>query len=247
MSKEYGHLSTMFYELTKPVGCSLDGDIDYYSKKCETVTGRILEAGVGTGRVLIPLIRMGHTVDGVDSSAHMLKQCRRNLERHQLQALLYEQDLVDLSLPHRYDAIIMPAGTFCLLPRDSVKEVLWNFHQHLNAGGQIILDLEMPVSFKVGQTSTSRISMPGDRELIFTSHSESIDWLNQKTSSVNRYELTQRGKVMMAETAHFVLYWYGIREFEMLLTRMNFRDISHEAGNGKEASAMVTFSATKGA
>ncbi|HPX92782.1 MAG TPA: class I SAM-dependent methyltransferase [Bacillota bacterium] len=247
MSKEYGHLSTLFYELTKPVGCSLDGDIDYYSKKCEKVTGRILEAGVGTGRILIPLIGRGHTVDGVDSSADMLEQCRSNLERHQVKALLYEQDLADLSLPHRYDAIIMPAGTFCLLPGEKVKEVLRNFHQHLNAGGQIILDLEMPVSFKAGQTSTSRFPMTEDRELIFTSHSENIDWLNQKTSFVNRYELIQRGKVMMTETAHLVLYWYGIREFEMLLSHMHFKDISHETGYGKEVSAMVTFTATKDA
>jgi len=117
MEKEYGRLSTMFYEYSKPVGHSIDGDIEYYSGRLEHISGRILEAGVGTGRVLIPLIKKGLTIDGIDSSPAMLEQCRINLETHECTASLYEQDLTASSLPHRYEAIIMPAGSFCLLPR----------------------------------------------------------------------------------------------------------------------------------
>lgn len=247
MSKEYGRLSTMLYDLTKPVGHSLNGDIEYYLKKCEHISGRILEAGVGTGRVLIPFIKRGHLVDGLDSSKDMLEQCRRNLEIHQVQALLYEQDLLEMALPHRYEAIIMPAGSFCLLAKDRVKEILSRFEQHLNPGEQVILDLEMPLSFKAGTTKTSRFPLTEDSELIFTSFSQEVDWLNQKTSSVNQYELFVKGKRVETETAPFVMYWYGVEEFVMLLSSMNFQDIRYEVGYGKEGSDMVTFTAVKGA
>lgn len=245
MYREYGELSTMLYEFTKPTGYSIDGDIEYYLKKLENVTGRTLEAGVGTGRMLIPLIDNGNIVDGVDSSAEMLKQCRANLDKHEVEALLYEQDLADLLLPHRYDAIIIPTGSFCLLPKKKAKEVLKNFFNHLNAGGQIIVDLEMPVSFKEGLISTSSFSMTEDMGIILTSCSEKIDWLNQKTTSINRYELIEKGRIIKTEISNFILYWYGISEFEMLLSHLNYKEISYEVGYGKQQSEIITFAAYK--
>jgi hypothetical protein len=49
MFNEYGKLSTMLYEHTKPIGYSINGDIEYYSEKLKNLSGRVLEAGVGTG------------------------------------------------------------------------------------------------------------------------------------------------------------------------------------------------------
>ena len=45
---EYGELSTLFYEITKPVGTELDGDITAYKEHLGATEGKILEAGVGT-------------------------------------------------------------------------------------------------------------------------------------------------------------------------------------------------------
>ena len=40
---------------------------------------RVLELGCGTGRLLIPLVRDGHTVLGVDRSASMLRRCAERI------------------------------------------------------------------------------------------------------------------------------------------------------------------------
>ena len=72
MFVEYGKLSTKLYEITKPVGKSIDGDIEYYYEKLKSIEGPILEAGVGTGRMLIPFIQKGLNVEGVDLSEEML-------------------------------------------------------------------------------------------------------------------------------------------------------------------------------
>ncbi|OQA42233.1 MAG: tellurite resistance protein TehB [Chloroflexi bacterium ADurb.Bin325] len=245
MYREYGELSTMLYEFTKPIGYSIDGDIEYYSRKLENVTGRILEAGVGTGRMLIPLIKNGSIVDGVDSSAEMLKQCRLNLGKHGVEALLYEQDLVDLSLPHKYEAIIIPTGSFCLLPRERIEEVLKAFYNHLEEGGRLIVDLEMPISFKEGATNTSSFLMTEDTGIILTSYSERIDWVGQKTSSINRYELVEKGRIIKTEISNFVMYWYGVSEFRILLSFLGYKDISYELGYGKGGSELITFTAYK--
>jgi hypothetical protein len=49
----YGELCTEVYDLTKHVGQSIGGDIEYYREKLKHCKGRILEAMVGSGRVMI--------------------------------------------------------------------------------------------------------------------------------------------------------------------------------------------------
>ncbi len=245
MFKEYGELSTMLYEHTKPVGFSIDGDIEYYTEKLKNLSGRVLEAGVGTGRMLIPLIKYGITIDGVDISAEMLLQCKANMEKHNVTAELYEQDLTALSLPHKYDAIIMPAGSFCLLPRERIQEVLALFHNHLNIGGKVIIDLEMPSHFKEGRADTSSFPITDDTGILLSVVNGKIDWIAQKTSSVNIYELVEKGEVTKTEISNFTLYWYGISEFEMRLTLAGFKDCVYETGYGNNQSEIVTFIAFK--
>ena len=246
MFKEYGELSTMVYEHTKPVGHSIDGDIEYYSEKLKNLHGRVLEAGVGTGRMLIPLAKSGIVVDGVDISGEMLGKCRENMKKHGVTADLYEQDLTALSLPCKYDAIIMPTGSFCLLPRPRIRETLTLFHNHLNEGGRLIVDLEMPVGFREGETKACSFPMSADAGILLSSFSEKMDWLAQSTSYISRYELIEKGKVTKTEISNFVLYWYGVAEFEMLLAHSGFEGIKHETGYGNvEQSQLVTFTAFK--
>lgn len=245
MFKEYGELSTMLYEHTKPIGHSIDGDIEYYTEKLRNLSGRVLEAGVGTGRMLIPLARSGVIIDGVDISDEMLKQCRTNIEKYNVAANLYKQDLTKLSLPCKYDAIIMPTGSFCLLPKSRVQDILTSFHNHLNDGGKIILDLEMPEGFQEGKISSSKFPLSANTVIILTGFNERIDWLAQKTSSICKYELVENGEVIKTEISNFTLYWYGIIEFEMLLTHSGFGCIEYEMGYGNNQTQIITFTAYK--
>lgn len=108
----YGELCTEVYDLTKKVGQSLSGDIEYYRDRLKDCKGRILEAMVGSGRVIIPLLESGLNVDGVDYSSEMLASCRRHCEARGLKPELYEANLKELSLDIKYEAIIIPTGSF---------------------------------------------------------------------------------------------------------------------------------------
>jgi hypothetical protein len=63
----YGKLATEVYDIDKPIGRSYR-DVEFYLERLRSCTGRILEPGVGTGRMLIPLLEAGLAVEGVDSS-----------------------------------------------------------------------------------------------------------------------------------------------------------------------------------
>lgn len=54
---------------------------------------RILDAGCGTGRLLVPLAQAGHEVTGLDHHRDSLRLARENLQRAGIQATLVEADL----------------------------------------------------------------------------------------------------------------------------------------------------------
>ncbi|MCL2674642.1 MAG: class I SAM-dependent methyltransferase [Defluviitaleaceae bacterium] len=246
MFKEYGELSSLLYEATKPVGRSINGDIEYYIKELEGITNPILEAGVGTGRMLIPLAKSGLKIDGVDISAEMLARCRLNMENHSASAKLYEQDLTRMSLPHKYGAIMMPTGSFCLLPKEQAGDVLASFYEHLAVGGKIVIDIELPADFRKGETNSYSTHLSGGTGILFTSYSEDIDWLAQRVRYIHKYELLRNGEVQETEVSNFTLHWYGVQEFEMLLQKVGYSDIRYEVGYGvDEQSQLITFTGTK--
>src|SRR5690348_375010 len=110
MFSSYGELSTEVYDLSKPIGHS-SGDVDYYRSRLTSCKGRILEAAVGTGRMLIPLLEAGFMVDGMDTSPFMLNVCRAHCASRGLTPQLFTGNMQDFSLPNKYEAVIIPAGS----------------------------------------------------------------------------------------------------------------------------------------
>lgn len=223
---EYGELSTELYQLTKPIGTSLAGDLEYYQSLLRKLGGTVLEAGVGTGRLLIPFLKAGIDILGVDVSPHMLTMCRQNCEQHGVETKLYEQDLRSLNLPHQFDNIIMPTGSFGLLPgRTAALQALTLFKRHLKSNGKIIIDLRFPLDFVPGTSSIRSCPLSADSGLLFTNTALELDWAEQKTISLHRYEKWEQGCLTKSELSQFVLYWYGLREFEFILRDVGYKNI----------------------
>jgi ubiquinone/menaquinone biosynthesis C-methylase UbiE len=131
----YGRLATEVYDITKPIGHSF-GDVEFYLQRLKSCTGRVLEPAVGTGRVLIPLMEAGLQIEGTDNSPEMLAVCRARCAERGLQPVLHEVDMGSLSLPERYEAIIVPAGSFLLIERrEQSLGALGRFREHLLPGG----------------------------------------------------------------------------------------------------------------
>ncbi|MBH5316392.1 class I SAM-dependent methyltransferase [Paenibacillus sp. GSMTC-2017] len=251
MFSYYSSLCTEIYDFTKPVGYSLDGDIEYYQERIKTCQGRILEAAVGSGRFMIPLLEAGYTVDGIDYSPEMLDSCRKRCRERGLNPNLYEGKLQGFSLPYKYEAIIIPTGSFCLIEkREDSLNALNCFYNHLVTGGRLIVDLELPHSWKTGEISTSTFSLPNGDGITMESKSIEIDWLNQYTVSYIKYEKWHQGKLSQTELQRFAMRWYGVDEFKLILEGIGFTDITCSADYvyNKQPSnegQVITFEATR--
>ncbi|MCR6095232.1 class I SAM-dependent methyltransferase [Salipaludibacillus agaradhaerens] len=245
----YNKLSSEVYDMDKYIGRSF-GDVEFYSDRLASCKGDILEPGVGTGRILIPLLERGLKVDGFDVSQEMLKICRNNCEKRGLNPKLFEGHMASFSIDTKYEAIVVPTGTFLLLHKreDSIK-ALKNFYNHLTNGGRIIMDISLQTDLSIDKVSTRTWeSRNGDIITLETKVVE-VDYINQYTISHNRYEKWANSELIQTELERFPLRWFGIEEFKMLLENMGFDDIviSADYKYGQyptDSSEMITFEAT---
>ncbi|WP_028594794.1 class I SAM-dependent methyltransferase [Paenibacillus assamensis] len=249
----YGELCTEVYELTKPIGHSIDGDLEFYKQKLAACEGRILEVMVGSGRVMIPLLEAGFAVDGIDYSPEMLAVCRQHCEARGLQANLVQADLLQLSLPNQYEAIIIPTGSFLLIEnRQQSIQALQRLYEHLQPGGKLIVDLFLPdTNFKIGTfEGTSTFHFPNGDLITMESKLVEADLFNQCKVSHLKYEKWRDGNLVQTELQRFAIRWYGVEEFKLVLESLGFTDIvvSADYVDGRQpsdAQQCYTFEAIK--
>ncbi|CAG7659058.1 class I SAM-dependent methyltransferase [Paenibacillus allorhizosphaerae] len=228
----YGKLSNEVYDFTKPVGHSIGGDLEYYMDRLRLCKGRILEPMTGSGRFLIPLLEAGHIVDGVDASPDMLASCRKRLEERSLKADLYQMKLQELDLSHRYDAIIVPAGSFLLVEKRSESiDVLKRFYNLLNQGGRFIVDLEMPHSptFNFEQVWKCSYTLPNGDIITHEGRTEEADLFDQYHLILSRYDKWRDGQLIQSEPERFAIRWYGVEEFRYILQEIGFSEVTVSA------------------
>jgi SAM-dependent methyltransferase len=247
----YGKLCTEVYELTKPINGEYP-DVPYFIQHLSNINGKILEAMVGTGRLLIPLLEAGLNVEGIDASPEMLTACRKNCLARRLSPVLHEGSIENLNLPSKFSAIVVTLGSFMLLgKRTAAIAALQAFARHLEPKGQIFVDFSLPIgSFKTEYAVEQRepITCP-DNSVILMQTSSRIDWMEQIEHTLIRYEKWKDGKLVETELQHLPLHWFGREEFMMCLREHQYTDITLCANYNDELSPssyndLLCFSAT---
>jgi len=119
-------------------------EIPYFQRYIELDGQPALDVGCGTGRLLIPYLRAGLDVDGCDVSADMVELCREKAMREGLSPRLFVQPMHELRPPRRYRTIFV-CGAFGLgSTRAQDVESLRRFHENLERGGTLLIDIEPP-------------------------------------------------------------------------------------------------------
>lgn len=76
--------------------------------------GPSLEVGSGSGRLLLPLLRKGHPIEGLEPSAVMLDLCRERAG--DIDPVLHSGDMANFKTDKHYRSILIPAFTLQLSP-----------------------------------------------------------------------------------------------------------------------------------
>ncbi len=128
-------------------------DLSLYLELARQEGGRVLEVASGSGRVLVPLVRAGNRVVGLDASPHMLALARKKLDAAGPEiaerAKLIEGDMRDFDLSDEdaasFDlAIVAVKSIAYLVDRADQLQTLQNIAAHLRPGGLLAIDLLHP-------------------------------------------------------------------------------------------------------
>jgi len=119
-------------------------DNDYFQKEIRKTKGKILEIGVGTGRLFTSALNQGADIYGLDISKHMLEVLRKKLrdDQHKRVSL---QNITDFRFDFKFDLIIAPFRVMMhLLDKDDQIKALNNVYRHLKRNGRFIFDAFVP-------------------------------------------------------------------------------------------------------
>ena len=137
-------------------------ELDYFGRFVKTGQPA-LDAGCGTGRLLLPWLRAGYDIDGCDVSADMVARCRDLADREGLAPNLWVQPLHELAPPRRYATIVV-CGVFGLgSTREQDKRALHRLHESLEPAGTLLLDNQVPYALTrrwPAWTSKGRAKLP---------------------------------------------------------------------------------------
>jgi SAM-dependent methyltransferase len=151
-------------------------DIAHYRKLAREVGGPILDLGCGTGRILLPLLRDGHEVVGVDASASMLDRLRQKNPK----ARVVEGDIRQISLGRKFPLVLCTFNTLMhLYDRSDIEQFLAVVRRHLRPDGVFAFDVMNPDLAWLSRDPTrrwarTRFKHPRTREpMVYTT---SLEW-----------------------------------------------------------------------
>lgn len=112
--------------------------------------GRVLEHGIGNGRVAIPMARAGVEVTGIDHTQEMLDHLRELLKSEppavRRRVTLHRGDIRTARLGKRFPLVICPFNAALhLYTRVDVEQWLAHVREHLEPRGELVFDISMPV------------------------------------------------------------------------------------------------------
>lgn len=232
----YSHLCTEFYNLTKPEAGPKE--LAFYEELLKTANGPILEAMCGSGRLLIPLLKRGIVLEGVDSSSHMLQSCQRRCTEQGLNVLLYNQPLQALSLPKKYGLIFIAIGSFQLIENyEEALQVLKQLEKSLLPGGQLVLEIYVPwdgikdnihgstLSDQSPVINLERIVNISEDAKIINKSAIVAYFKEQVEKTQSRYEKWLDNQFSHAEEETYAVRWYHRFELKLLLEKAGFAPV----------------------
>ncbi|QGQ93878.1 class I SAM-dependent methyltransferase [Paenibacillus psychroresistens] len=121
MNDYYGQLCTKMYESSKSYAEGIE--LDFYLTFVKNDQMKVLEPMCGNGRMLIPFMEKGISIEGFDISEEMLKVCMEKGARLNLKPNIYYEKIEEYNGINKFDLIIIPFGSFSLLTDTLVNKV----------------------------------------------------------------------------------------------------------------------------
>ncbi|MCP4985622.1 MAG: class I SAM-dependent methyltransferase [Colwellia sp.] len=187
----YGSDFSGFYDLFSAENV---GDVALYAQALKQKSSNILDLGCGSGRIGIPLARLGHNIEGLDLSSDMIKlaeKIKKN-EPDEIKSQLNFStgDMTHFEFNKKFDFILLGCTSISLLLKKEQRLSLFKcIKKHLKNSGTFMFDIidhdhknwQSDVWFKENDNGqefaiVGQKSYPEHGLFSFNIYRESIDW-----------------------------------------------------------------------
>ncbi len=195
--------------LYDPWSRSVVEDVAFYVEEAVRSGGPVLELGVGTGRIAVPIAAVGISVVGVDTSAGMLEVARERAELAAVDVDLHQGDMREPPIEGKFPLVIVPFRSMLHMEtNDDRRAALRAVAKHLAPGGRLVFDVFTPGADDIADTHGRWLERePGIWER--------ADW-NEETRTLI---LRVRGGENESEMS---LAWLAVPEWKELLREEGF-------------------------
>lgn len=207
----------------------MTGDVEFYVRRATAARGPVIELGVGTGRIAIPIAQAGQRVIGVDRSTVMLTEGARRADLAGVaeRITFVDGDMRTFVASEPVDLVIVPFRSFLhLLTSGDQLAALDSIKRSLRPGGRFICNVFTPRPHVIAE-------LDGQRRM----QAEYIDERGRRCEvwAENRYDVATQGIELramlevydgdrLADSTETTLHLRMVYRYEMehLLARAGF-------------------------
>jgi len=186
--------------------------------------GPLLEFGVGTGRLAVPLAEKGHDVVGVDVSEDMLAQLAKKTDA----VTTIVGDMTTVRVDREFAVAFIAFSSILVLPTQEDQVRLFrNAAAHLGSGGRFVLETMVVVGAKPGDQGSFRVArIENDRLTVVAG---TID-------PVTQFHTGMWAVLEPDGTKFYPIHGRGVTHHEMdLMAQLAGLELEHRWGDWKEA------------
>ena len=217
-----GALYDIFFE-------NFDLGLNFYLELAKAARGSVLDVACGTGRIMLPCLKAGLDVEGLDLFPAMLARLREKATKAGFKPTLHQANMSSFRLPRRYAWIMIPFNAFAHnLATDDQLRCLEACRNHLQPGGLLAFDTYFPGPAFVAQPTGKReleveIKHPETGLPVRMWDTRTFNHVEQLQYSFVEIEmLDAEGKTIESHPSRTTVRWIYKAEMELLLRAAGF-------------------------
>ncbi len=180
-------------------------------------SGKALEVGAGSGRILRPLAEAYWDIEGIEPATEMVEMFEETCDPV-LKGAIKPVKLEEYESTEKYDVVLMTSYVFQLF--EEPGEVFAKAKELLAPGGRLYFSVFIPWAEIVGELIEGEWLV--DDEIKLPENKRARCWVNFELNRVrqrlirkHRYEISQRKQVLEMTKTEQHIRWYTLPEMEL--------------------------------
>jgi SAM-dependent methyltransferase len=219
-----------------------DEDVGFYVSLARRLRPqRILELGCGTGRITLPLARLGNelgfSVIGLDNQPEMLERARQRRMRCRAEVRgcmdFVQGDMRSWKATDKFDLIMIPCSSITHVAGLDEQIALWrNAYDNLCNGGRFLVEINMPDLAVFADSYRGSPHVPVEVDLDNYNKADGTRLIRRRTTRYRShqqraeilfiYEKYRQGRAIESFIDDFTAHVFFPRELELLFIHTGF-------------------------